>query len=164
VIDVTVLLLVDEVPVDWLVDEVPVDWLADDWTPVPERTIAVGELLSSLVIVTLPERAPVAAGANVTFRTALCPVFRSVPADTPVALKPGPETVALEMVIVDWPEFVTVTAKTLLLPTLTLPKFRLDALNVRACPPVVAPTARAVVTPTQPEFMILSNASKQRLR
>jgi hypothetical protein len=101
-----------------------------DWTPVPDRSIVTGELLTLLVMVTLPETPPAAAGANVTFKMALWPGFRRLPAEIPVASKPGPEMLVFEIVIVDPPEFVKVTAKMLLLPTLTVPKFKVEALTL----------------------------------
>jgi hypothetical protein len=51
----------------------------------------------------------------------------------PLAVKPGPAMMTLEMLILALPEFVKVTPKTLLLPTVTLPKLRVDVLTV-SCP------------------------------
>jgi len=52
-----------------------------------------------------------------------------------------------------------------LLPTSTVPKFRLDALTPKPCPRTSAwAVPLALVTPTHPEFAIVSNKSKQKLR
>jgi hypothetical protein len=58
-----------------------------------------------------------------------------VPADTPLALKPAPATLTLEMVTFSVPAFVSVTLCTLLLDTFTLPKLRLVALALRTSGP-----------------------------
>ena len=54
------------------------------------------------------------------------------PADTPVEMKPGPEIVTFEIVILELPEFVNVMPRTLLLPMFTLPKLSADVLAVSA--------------------------------
>jgi hypothetical protein len=48
-----------------------------------------------------------------------------VPEVTPLALKPAPETVTLEMLTLEFPVFVKVTLEEPLPPTFTLPKLRL---------------------------------------
>ena len=53
-----------------------------------------------------------------------------VPAGTPLALKPAPETLTLEIVTFELPEFVRPTVKRLLLPTFTFPKLKLVGLAV----------------------------------
>jgi hypothetical protein len=52
----------------------------------------------------------------------------TVPALTPLALKPVPEGVTEEMVTLEFPVLVMVTGKELLVPRLTLPK--LSALGL----------------------------------
>ena len=47
-----------------------------------------------------------------------------MPALTPLALKPVPVAVALEMVTPELPVFVRVTGNVLLLPSFTFPKFK----------------------------------------
>ena len=113
----------------------------------------------------LPLMMPVAAGANMTFRIALCPGFKRIPAGTPVALKPGPETLVLEIVMVDWPEFVDVTVKAVLLPMSTFPKFKHDALKLKPCPLTASVLAvpTALVMPTHPEFARVTNRSNKKL-
>jgi len=88
----------------------------------------VGEFVALLVAVTLPVTLPVAAGAKVTFKVVVCPGVRVVPADTPLALKPAPETVMFEIATLELPEFVSVTRRVLLALVFTSPKLRLAGL------------------------------------
>ena len=85
--------------------------------------------MALLVTTTLPEAVPDPDGANVTFTLALCPGLRMMP-DRPVALKPGPEMLALEIVALELPELVRVALRELLLPVSMLPKFKLDGFTV----------------------------------
>src|SRR5260370_42379110 len=77
---------------------------------------------------TLPVTLPVAAGAKTTFKVADCPGVTTSPADTPLALKPAPETLMFEMVTLELPEFVSVTGRVLLALVFTFPKFKLVGL------------------------------------
>lgn len=104
-------------------------------THVPHKLIFVGEFAALLVTVTVPDTLPVSDGAKATGRVAVCPGLRTLP-DMPVALKPGPETLMLEMVTLELPELVKVTFKELRLPTMTLPKFKFDVLAL-SCADVV---------------------------
>lgn len=72
------------------------------WRPKPESDIVAGEFVALVVTVPLPVALPVAAGAKITCRVAVCPGVRMSPAGTPPALKPGPETLTLEMVTLEW--------------------------------------------------------------
>ena len=58
--------------------------------------------------------------------------LKTVPEATPLALKPVPETLTVEMVTFEFPVFVNDTACVLLLPTVTLPKLRLAGIAERA--------------------------------
>ena len=49
-----------------------------------------------------------------------------------MALKPAPVAVAPEIVIFEFPVFVSVTFSDVLLPSLTVLKFKLDGLALRA--------------------------------
>ena len=91
-----------------------------------------GEFDALLVTVTLPVTLPLAAGANVTFRGTTCAGVMICPMEMPLAVKPAPEIVTLETVILELPEFVKLTGRELLLLTFTLPKLRLVVLGVRA--------------------------------
>ena len=53
------------------------------------------------------------------------------PEETPLALKPAPETVTFETVTLALPAFVSVTDFVLLLDTFTFPKLKEDALELR---------------------------------
>ena len=96
--------------------------------PVPARETIVGELVALLDTETLPLAFPAVVGANATFNVAVWLGVRIVPALTPLALKPAPEAVTLEMVTLELPVFVRVAANVLLLPSLTFPKFKLVGL------------------------------------
>src|ERR1700758_103425 len=95
--------------------------------PTPFSGTEIGEFVALLVIVTLPVTLPIAAGIKVTFKVAVLPGVRTVPADTPLALKP-PEMLTFEIVTLELPEFVIVTGRLELVPVLTFPKLRLAGL------------------------------------
>ena len=101
----------------------------------PDRLINAGEFAALLVMVTLSVTLPIAAGAKVTVKVAVCPGPRMSPLDRPLILKPAPEPekVTLEVVILALPELVNVTLWLLVVPILTLPKLKVDALAV-SCP------------------------------
>ena len=77
-----------------------------------------------------PVTDPAAAGTKVAVKVAACPAFKISPAETPVALKPAPDTVTFEIVTLDVPEFASVTVCVPVLDTFTLPKFKEDALTL----------------------------------
>jgi hypothetical protein len=108
--------------------QVSVTECATGWTPVPERVIVAGEFVALLATVTLPVRLPAAAGENVTSSVALCPGARIRPVETPLAVKPGPARVILEIVTFEVPAFESVTPIVLLPPADTVPKLRLVEL------------------------------------
>src|SRR5881394_2469008 len=97
-------------------------------TPTPLRAIVAGELVALLATDTLPVTLPAVEGAKVTFKVAVWPTLRIVPAGTPLALKLAPETLTVEIVMLELPEFVSVTARVLLAPVFTLPKLKLVGL------------------------------------
>src|SRR5450631_3885683 len=96
----------------------------------PESVMESGEFAALLTTETLPVMLPAAAGAKVAVKVAVCPAARMTP-ETPVALKPAPETVTFEIVTLEFPAFVSVTAWVLLLDTFTLPKLKDDELELR---------------------------------
>ena len=100
--------------------------------PVPEREIVVGEFVALLATVTLPVMLRAADGAKVKLSAAVCPGVRVCPAETPLAANPAPEMLRLEIVTLEFPAFVRVTPRTLLLPTVTFPKLRLVRLAFRS--------------------------------
>jgi hypothetical protein len=75
-----------------------------------------------------PLTAPAVVGAKVTLRVTDCPGVSVMPPDTPLALKPVPFVVTLEIKMFEFPLFVTDVDSELLLPSLTLPKERLVGL------------------------------------
>jgi hypothetical protein len=95
---------------------------------VPDRVIVIGEFVALLVTVTLPDTATVDAGVNVMLRVAVFPAASIKPVETPLGLKPAPAILTFEIVTFEFPAFVSVTLRTLLLPILTFPKLRLVAL------------------------------------
>ena len=107
----------------------------------------MGELVALLPMVTLPVALPVEEGARVTFNVALCPAAIVCPEYTPLALKPAPETLTLEIVTPELPKLVTVADKVRLLPIVTLPKPKLDGLAARLVDAVLTvSTAPLLVT------------------
>lgn len=106
--------------------------MRDAACPVPARPTIAGELTALLVIVTLaPLALPALPGANVTISVVDCPGVRIVPPETPLALKPAPLTLTLDMFMLEFPTFVNVELKDLLLPEVTVPKFKLAGLTPR---------------------------------
>ena len=99
-------------------------------TPTPLSVTVVGELVASLVAVTLPVRIPVTTGAKAAFSVAVCPGARIVPAGTPLAMKPAPETLTFEIVTLELPVFLSVTPRMLLVPESKFPKLKLVALTL----------------------------------
>jgi hypothetical protein len=91
-----------------------------------------------LVIAIDPATLPVADGENVTFSAAVCPGANIVFVPAPLALNPVPVTTTLEIVTFALPAFVSVTPWELLVPSTTLPKSRLVALEVSSGVAVVA--------------------------
>jgi hypothetical protein len=98
------------------------------WTPDPESEMIAGELVALLATVTLPVAPTAAAGVNVTLSVAVCPGVSICPVETPPAVNPAPEMLIFETITIEFPALVNVTPKTLLLPVLTLAKFRLAVL------------------------------------
>ena len=99
--------------------------VAVEVTPEPLTVTTAGELLALLLTEILPAVLPVVVGANVTSTAALCPGASIVLELTPLALKPAPEAVTLEIVTLEFPLFVRVTGNVLLLPSFTFPKLKL---------------------------------------
>ena len=99
-------------------------------TPVPEVLMVDGELVASLLMETLPVTAPAVVGANCTERVADWLGVNISPTVTPLVLKPAPVTPRFEMVTLAFPLLVRATLSELLLPSLTLPKFRLEVLRL----------------------------------
>ncbi len=98
--------------------------------PVPLREIVAGEFVALLATVTLPVTLPEPVGAKVTFKVAPFPAARMSPLDKPLALKPGPEMLSPEMVMLALLELVSVTLLLLLAPTFIAPKLKVEGVTV----------------------------------
>ena len=97
----------------------------------PANEIIVAPPVALLATVMLPVALPLLAGSNVAVNVALWPGVIIVPEEMPLSLKPGPETLTLEIVTLPVPAFVNVTVCMLAVDTVSLPKFRLVALALR---------------------------------
>jgi hypothetical protein len=113
--------------------------------PVPESKMESGEFVALLATETLPVALPAEAGAKVAVKVAVCPGVRISPDGTPVALKPAPETVTFEIVILELPAFVSVTDLVLLLETFTLPKLKEDELELSTSDEVLTVSVAALL-------------------
>ena len=91
--------------------------------------MVTGEPGSSLAIETVPNTEPNTVGEKITFNVATLPGTRRRPGLTPLVTKPVPETVTFDIVMGVEPEFVSVKATELLVPTTVLPKSRCLVLN-----------------------------------
>lgn len=98
----------------------------------PVSVIVAGELLALLVTATLPAAAPADVGVRLTVNVADCPGIKVVFGATPLSLYPGPETATCEIVIFEFPTFVSVTFCELVFVRATLPKLKLAGLAVRS--------------------------------
>jgi hypothetical protein len=90
-----------------------------------------GEFEALLATATLPLMLPAAEGLNVAVKVAVCPGLKMSPVETPLALKPAPEMLTLEIVTFEVPALVSVTFWLPLLDTFTLPKFKVVELALR---------------------------------
>ena len=100
-------------------------------TPVPDSDRGGSVFDASLVRETAALKFPEALGANLMLRTALCPAAIRIGKLGPVTEKYLVETAELLIVADAFPEFATVTVRVLLLPGVTLPKFRVVAAKER---------------------------------
>jgi len=107
-------------------------------TPVPDNGTDKVGFVAFEVMVTLPLALPAATGAKVTLKVALCPAASVAGVEIPLKEKPVPLVATFEIVTVDPPVLVTVSDRTLLLPSVTVPKLKLVGLAPRA------PAARPV--------------------
>jgi hypothetical protein len=105
--------------------------------PAPDKVMTVFGFAAVLVIVTVPDTVELPDGAKLTFIFAVCPGPKMLPADMPLALNPGPEMLMFEIAMLALPAFVRVNPNTPLLPILTLPKARFDALLISCDVPLL---------------------------
>jgi len=96
-------------------------------TPVPlNETFTVGSDAFEL-IAKVEVNVPAAVGANPTDKFTLAPAVRVYGNAMPLTLKPEPLTLAVEIVRLDPPVFESITDCVWLLPTVTVPRFKLEA-------------------------------------
>jgi hypothetical protein len=138
--------------VDVLADQLSCTELVPVCVPFPAREIVAGEFLALLVTVTLPAKLPAARGENVASNVADCPGARIIPAETPLAEKVAPEIMTAETVTFEFPALVRVTPRTLLPPTATFPKLKLEVL-------VVSVAVAAVPVPLKDTVLVVLAAS-----
>lgn len=114
--------------------------LADSAPCVPEplRGIVSVGFVAVEAIVTLPDAAPVVVGANVDMKVAVAPAAIFWPAVNPVLLKPAPVVLTWLMVMVVFPEFVSVNVCWLELFTITLLKLKLPGFTDSVLPVATA--------------------------
>ena len=99
-------------------------------------------------IVRLPVSAPAAFGANTTLKVTLWEIASVRGSVIPFSLNPVPLALAEEIVTADFPVFVSVSARVLEPPALTVPKLTLVRLAART--PAVVPPPLPVVLPLPP--------------
>ena len=119
----------------------------------PESEIESGEFVALLATVTLPVTLPDAEGLNVAVSVAVWPALSIRPEETPLAVKPAPETVTPETVTVELPAFVSVTLSELLLETFTLPKLKDEELALRRSVEVLTVSVAALLV-TLPALLL----------
>lgn len=73
------------------------------------------------------------------------PAAKVSPELTPVTVKTAPVTFTADIVTLEFPVFVKAELKSVLLPTFTLPKLRLDVLKVSSCVPASPVPLNAIV-------------------
>jgi len=106
--------------------------------PVPLRETTRGEPGALLVMETPPVALPAEVGANFAVNDALAFALIVCGKERPLMLKPVPEAVAAEIVMLAVPAFDKVTGTEPLAPTKTLPKLTLAGL-AESCPCVPVP-------------------------
>jgi hypothetical protein len=107
------------------------------WTPIPLSAMVAGGPGALLLTEMLPELLPAAAGANWAANVALAPGATVWGKASPLMLNPWPDNVADEIVNAAVPELISVMFCEELLPTLTLPKFKLVGMMLHCnCVPV----------------------------
>jgi len=105
--------------------------------------MVVGEFAAVLVMVTVPVMFPLAVGAKITFSVAVFPGIRTCPADTPLALKPVPDTLTLPIVTLAFTDDST-TERVFWVPVLTFPKLTLAGLALSCTGPAASTSLRFI--------------------
>jgi hypothetical protein len=102
--------------------------------PVPLKEIDSVGFVAFVVIVIVPDAAPVVVGANLAVTDAVPPAAIICPTVIPVVLKPEPLVPTVFTVIAVFPELVSVIACVLLVANWTLLKLKLPGLAVKVLP------------------------------
>jgi len=102
-------------------------------TPEPLSATLAGEFAALLAMVMAPVALPAATGANCAVRVTDWPGVSVTDAGDDVTLNPVPVAVTEEMVTFEVPVFVSVSLNWLVLPSVTLPKDKLDELSESNC-------------------------------
>lgn len=128
----------------------------------PESGIFRREFEPSETTASVPESAPVAAGANFTLKVRLWLGSRVVGRVKPAIEKADPVMLAWEIVTAEPPTFFSVSDRLALLLTCTLPKLKLAGVAVRV--PGVFPTFGArPTTPWHPARASAATANTSKL-
>ena len=120
------------------------DVIAPAVAPVPDNGMVRLGLDASDVMVMSPLTDPEAIGANVKVKLMLCPALRVMGVLTPPSVKPDPLTDTCEIVMLDGLELVTVSESDCVLPTVTLPKFKLVGFEPREPAAIPLPVSEIV--------------------
>jgi hypothetical protein len=92
-----------------------------------------------------PLTAPATVGANCTVTGSDWFGLKDSPGEMPLTVKPAPEIFVEVMVTFALPVFVKVAGKLLVLPTFTLPKLKLETLNVKSSVPATPVPLRPII-------------------
>ena len=120
------------------------DVIAPAVAPVPDNGMVRLGLDASEVMLMLPLADPDAIGAKVKVKLVLCPALKVRGVLIPPSAKPDPLTATCEIVMLDELELVTVSASDCVLPTVTLPKFKLAGFEPRDPAAVPLPESEIV--------------------
>ncbi len=106
-------------------------------TPVPTMLTVCGEPGALSVNVILPVPAPAVVGANCALKETLCPAVNVVGKESPLIPNPVPSTVAMLIVRLEFPLFVSLTLCVPVCPTITFPKLSVEGEIAKpVCVPV----------------------------
>jgi len=111
----------------------------------------------------LPVTPVVVEGVNVTLSEAVCPGARICPVDTPLAPKPAPEMLTLEMVMLAVPELVTVAGMVDFAPMVMVPKAKLEGFTVRLAVGAALTVRVALALVTLPAELVMMTLKRDPL-
>jgi len=120
------------------------DVIAPAVAPVPDNGMVRLGLDASELMLMLPLADPDAIGAKAKVKLVLCPAPKVRGVLIAPSAKPGPPTATCEIVMLDELELVTVSASDCVLPTVTLPKFKLAGFEPRDPAAVPLPESEIV--------------------